>query len=132
MGTELPATVVQASCYTDLGQIQLTNLAACETGEADDSHGTAVAESLSWTWLPQVVSLYIGQSTLTMPTTCNTSADWMVRLRESSVINRSSSRFGRSKVLEMGLHLLRQQYFRIHCGSRAVDNGGVVWVNCGR
>ena len=63
-GTELPATV-QARCYTDLGRFT-TNLADCETGLADDVHGTIVAESLM-DIAPQV-DLYIGH--LVSPEIC--------------------------------------------------------------
>ena len=117
MGTELPATV-QARCYTDLGRFT-TNLADCETGEADDIHGTAVAESLV-DIAPQV-DLYIGHPG--SPGDLQAIADWMVS-EGVSVINYSAvwpfdgpgdgtSPYGNSPLRTV---------------DRAVT-GGVVWVN---
>ena len=117
MGTELPATV-QARCYTDLGRFT-TNLVDCETGEADDIHGTAVAESLV-DIAPQV-DLYIGRPV--SPGDLQAIADWMVS-EGVSVINYSAvwpfdgpgdgtSPYGNSPLRTV---------------DRAVT-GGVVWVN---
>ena len=117
METELPATV-QARCYTDTGRFT-TNLADCETGRADDDHGTIVAESLM-DIAPQV-DLYIGhpvsQGDLQKIT------DWMVS-EGVSVINYSAgwpfdgpgdgtSPFGDSPLKTV---------------DRAADNG-IIWVN---
>ena len=81
-GTELPATV-QARCYTDVGRFT-TNLADCETGEVEDIHGTAVAESLM-DIAPQV-DLYIGHPV--SQGDLQAIADWMVS-EGVSVINYS-------------------------------------------
>ena len=83
MGTELPATV-QARCYTDIGRFT-TNLADCETGRADDDHGTIVAESLM-DIAPQV-DLYIGHPV--SPGDLQKITDWMVS-EGVSVINHSA------------------------------------------
>ena len=117
MGTELPATD-RARCYTDIGRFT-TNLADCETGKADDIHGTAVAESLV-DIAPQV-DLYIGHPV--SPGDLQAIADWMVS-EGVSVINYSAvwtfdgpgngtSPYGNSPLRTV---------------DRAVA-GGVVWVN---
>ena len=117
MGTELPATV-QARCFTDVG-VFTVDLAGCETGEADDDHGTIVAESLM-DIAPQV-DLYIGHPV--SPGDLQAIADWMAS-QGVSVINHSvvwgfdgsgdgTSPFGNSPLRTV---------------DRAVA-GGVVWVN---
>ena len=83
MGTELPATV-RARCYTDLGRFT-TDLEDCETGRADDTHGTAVVESLM-DIAPQV-DLYIGHPVSRGD--LQAIADWMVS-EGVSVINYSA------------------------------------------
>ena len=82
MGTELPATV-RARCYTDMGRPS-ANLADCETGVADDIHGTPVAESLV-DIAPQV-DLYIGHPV--SPGDLQAISDWMIS-EGVSVINHS-------------------------------------------
>ena len=84
MGTELPATV-QARCYTDLGRFT-SNLADCETGEADDNHGTIVAESL--VDIASEVSLYVANASTGGD--LQNAAEWMIA-EGVSVINTSLS-----------------------------------------
>ena len=79
MGTELPA-MVQARCYTDIGDFT-QNLADCE---ADDDHGTAVAEAVID--IAPEVSLYIAHPR--SKGDLQAAADWMV-LEGVSVINHS-------------------------------------------
>ena len=117
MGTELPATV-RARCYTDLGRFT-TDLEDCETGRADDTHGTAVAESLL-DIAPQV-DLYIGHPVSRGD--LQAIADWMVS-EGVSVINYSAARpfdgpgDGTSPLSISPLRTV----------DRAVT-GGAVWVN---
>ena len=117
LGTELPAKV-QARCYTDLGRFS-ENLADCETGEADDDHGTIVAESLI-DIAPQV-DLYIGHPVSRGD--LQAIAEWMTS-QGVSVINHSvgwpldgpgdgTSPFSRSP---------------LNTVERTMD-GGAVWVN---
>ena len=82
MGTQLPA-MVRARCYTDIGRFT-NNLADCETGEADDMHGTEVAESLID--IASRVDLYIGHPVSRGD--LQAIADWMVS-EGVSVINYS-------------------------------------------
>ena len=117
MEIELPATD-RARCYTDIGRFT-TNLADCETGKADDIHGTAVVESLV-DIAPQV-DLYIGHPV--SQGDLQAIADWMVS-EGVSVINYSvvwtfdGPGDGTSPYSSSPLRTV----------DRAVA-GGVVWVN---
>ena len=82
MGSELPSTVV-ARCYTDIGQFS-SSVADCD---ADDVHGTAVAESLID--IAPAVSLYIANPI--SPGDLQSVSRWMTS-QGVSIINRSASR----------------------------------------
>ena len=117
MGTELPETV-HAMCFTDVGKLA-DDLAGCETGRADDDHGTIVAESLM-DIAPQV-DLYIGHPVSRGD--LQAIAGWMVS-EGVSVINHSviyafdGPGDGTSPFSDSPLRTV----------DRAVA-GGVLWVN---
>ena len=117
MGTELPATV-QARCYTDIGRFT-TNLADCETGRADDDHGTIVAESLM-DIAPQV-DLYIGHPVSRGDLQKIT--DWMVS-EGVSVINYSAG----WPFDGPGDGTSPSSISPLRAVDRAADNG-IIWVN---
>ena len=117
IGTELPEPA-GLMCFTDIDR-PTTNLEDCETGEADDTHGTIVAESLMD--IAPEVDLYIGHPVSRAD--LQAIADWMVS-EGVSVINYSAGWTfngpgdGKSPFSDSPLETV----------DRAVT-GGAVWVN---
>ncbi len=117
IGTELPEPA-GLMCFTDIDR-PTTNLEDCETGEADDTHGTIVAESLMD--IAPEVDLYIGHPVSRAD--LQAIADWMVS-KGVSVINHSVS----WEFIGPGDGIPRFTNSPLATVDRVVA-GGAVWVN---